>query len=299
MQSILATPARVEALRAAVDGRLDALVPSRGGGRPRCVDDAVRYSLLAPGKRIRPLLTLFAALEFGADALDALDVACATEMVHTASLVLDDLPAMDDARMRRGQQATHVRFGESTAILAAVALLNQAFATLARASRLPAEIRIALVERIAAAVGFDGLVTGQDNDLHDRASATATMARLERINHQKTSVLFEAALELGARVAGAGERPIGDLRQVAAHLGLAYQIADDLFDGAGSPGAPPKDVNQDRGKPTVVSLLGAERARERFGHHMTHALKLLPDGAGGDRPLRAFIVQIFAAPLPC
>ena len=299
MQAVLANPAVVEDFRVAVNGRLEKLVPARSN-HPGNLNDAARYALLAPGKRIRPLLTLFAAVEFGADMGDALDVACATEMVHTASLVFDDLPAMDDARRRRGQATVHVEFGESTAILAGVALLNQGFATIARASRLSAETRVALVDRLAVAVGFDGLVTGQDKDLNDR-EAGATVARLERLNHQKTSVLFEAALEMGARVAGAGERPITALRQVAAHLGLAYQIADDLFDGAGSPRADPptKDVNKDAGKPTVVSLLGVERARERHGHHLAEALRWLPARGGDAQPLRDYIVGAFAHAQPC
>lgn len=292
MQAIYAHPTLVEDLRSAVNERLDSLVPASHRG-PQRVNEAVRYALLAPGKRIRPLLTLLAAVDFGAAVADALDVACATEMVHTASLVLDDLPSMDDARLRRGQPTVHVQFDESTAILAAVALLNQAFATVTRAARLPAETRLALVERLAAAVGFDGLVTGQENDLHDRG-ATATVARLEALNHQKTSVLFEAALEIGARVAGAADRSIDELRQVAAHLGLAYQIADDLFDISVPVGPHSKDLHQDAGKPTVVSILGAERARERFGHHMAEALKLLPARGPGGRPLRDYILVTFA-----
>jgi geranylgeranyl diphosphate synthase type II len=297
MQALYAQPTLVEDLRSAVNERLDALVPVGHRG-PQRVTEAVRYALLAPGKRIRPLLTLLAAVDFGAAVADALDVACATEMVHTASLVLDDLPSMDDARLRRGQPTVHVRFGESTAILAAVALLNQAFATVTRATRLPCETRLALVERLAAAVGFDGLVTGQENDLHDRAAGT-TMARLETLNHQKTSVLFEAALEIGARVAGAADRSIDELRQVAAHLGLAYQIADDLFDISVAVGPQTKDLRKDGNKPTVVSMLGVDRARERFGHHMAEALKLLPARGPGGQPLRDYIVVTFAQTRLC
>ena len=297
MQAIYAHPTLVEALRCAVNERLDLLVPTGHRG-PQRVNDAVRYALLAPGKRIRPLLTLLAAVDFGAPVADALDVACATEMVHTASLVLDDLPCMDDARLRRGQPTVHIRYDESTAILAAVALLNQAFATVTRTTRLPAETRVALVERLSAAVGFDGLVTGQECDLHDRTLNT-TVARLEALNHQKTSVLFEAALEIGARVAGAADRSIDELRQVAAHLGLAYQIADDLFDISVPTGLQSKDIHKDDGKATVVSLLGAERARERFGHHLSEALKLLPARGTGGQPLRDYIVVTFAQTRLC
>ena len=297
MQVLYAQPTLVEDLRSAVNERLDNLVPV-GHRAPQRVTEAVRYALLAPGKRIRPLLTLLAAVDFGAAVTDALDVACATEMVHTASLVLDDLPCMDDSRLRRGQPTVHVRYGESTAILAAVALLNQAFATVTRATRLPFETRLALVERLSAAIGLDGLVTGQENDLHDRAAGT-TVARLETLNHQKTSVLFEAALEIGARVAGAADRSIDELRQVAAHLGLAYQIADDLFDVSVAVGPQLKDLRKDDNKPTVVSILGAERARERFSHHMAEALKLLPARGPGGQPLRDYIVVTFAQTRLC
>ena len=283
----------VDELRARVNLRLDALVPAVPG-RAQRVDQAVRYALLAPGKRIRPLLTLLAAIEFGADAEQALDVACATEMVHTASLVLDDLPSMDDARLRRGQPTLHIRFGEGTAILAAIALLNLGYATIARSGHLPARTRIDLVERLAAAIGFEGLVTGQDRDLNDRTAA-ATLSELETLNHQKTSVLFQAALEMGACVAGVDERRIALMRRVALHLGLAYQIADDLVDCAvGTIGLPPlKDLGKDRGKPTVVSLLGLDRARREVGLHVEEALRLLPIRADGVQMLRPYIMLAF------
>ena len=293
MQVFLAEPIVVDELRTRVNLRLDALIPA-AAGRPDRVNQAVRYALLAPGKRIRPLLTLLTAIEFGADAAAALDVACAAEMVHTASLVLDDLPSMDDAQLRRGQPTVHIRFGESTAILAAIALMNQAYATIARSGCLSPKTRLDLVGRLADAIGFDGLVTGQANDLNDR-DKTITMSGLEILNHQKTSVLFEAALEMGARVAGVGGGPVAALRRVAAHLGLAYQIADDLFDCVPGNLALPalKDVDQDRGKSTMVSLLGVEQARERVAVHLEEALRLLPLRADGVQVLRHYIMLTF------
>ncbi len=299
MQGFLADPILIDDLRMQVDSRLGVLIPDSLGGSRR-VTEAVRYALLAPGKRIRPLLTLLAATEFGASTLDALDVACATEMVHTASLVLDDLPSMDDAMLRRGQPTTHRRFGEGTAILAGVALLNQAFGTIVRSRHLTAETRVALVERLSDAIGFDGLVGGQDADINER-SGVATMACLETLNRQKTSVLFEAALELGARVAGVAERRIVQLRQAASHLGLAYQIADDLFDKdvSACDRPSPKDRDKDRGKPTVVSMLGVERARERIDQHLAEALNLLPGEAEGARFLRGYILFAFGPATLC
>ncbi len=299
MQAFTADAFLIDDLRQSVDERLDRLVPHCSGGSSK-VSQAVRYALLAPGKRIRPLLTLLAATEFGAEVAAALDVACATEMVHTASLVLDDLPSMDDAVLRRGQPTTHVRFGESIAILAAVALLNQAFSTIVRSPHLLAETRVALVERMSDAIGFDGLVSGQEIDLDERSSG-ATLGRLEALNRQKTGVLFEAALELGARVAGVRDRRISALRQAAAHLGLAYQIADDLFDTPAALSARPssKDRNKDRGKPTVVSLLGVERAQERIGHHLSEALNLLPGEQDGSQFLRGYVSFAFSPARMC
>src|ERR1700761_3614426 len=178
----------VEALRMQVDRRLAELIPG-ASEEPGRLGEAAHYALLAPGKRFRPLLTLLTAEAFDAPIAKALDVACAMEMVHAASLVLDDLPSMDDARLRRGRPTTHRVYGEADAILASVGLLTQAFAVIAAAEGLPAEDRCELV-------------AGQALDLAER-NRPRTVAELDALNHRKTGVLMMAAAEAGALIGGA------------------------------------------------------------------------------------------------
>lgn len=260
----------VDLLRSQVERRLDLLVP-RPQVAAEALHGAIRHSLLAPGKRLRPVLAMLSAAHFGAHEADALDPACAIEMVHTASLILDDLPSMDDARTRRGRPATHVAFGEDTAILAAIALLNHAFAVVARSSAIDRAARLDLVTVLADAIGFDGLVTGQLRDLQ-QARHPASAASVQQVHHQKTGVLFVAAVEAGARVAGASAREIDAARAFAAELGLAFQIQDDLIDATSSAAAAGKDVGKDAGKGTMVAVLGCDRARSRVEAHVTAAL---------------------------
>ena len=165
--------------RSAVDRRLSELVPAVDGGAGR-LSDAARYALLAPGKRLRPLLTMAAAAQFGAPPHAALDAGCAFEMVHAASLLLDDLPSMDDAALRRGRATAHRVHGEDLAVLAAVALLARAFGVLGAAEAIAPEGRLRLVARLSEAVGFDGLSAGQTRDLHERIG-TAVEAALDRL----------------------------------------------------------------------------------------------------------------------
>ncbi len=154
---------RLEALRAGVDRRLAELAPRPGTAPDRLVE-AVRYALLAPGKRFRPMLTLLTATQFGATENTALDTACAFEMVHASSLILDDLPSMDNAGLRRGLPTIHRAYDEATAILAGVGLLNQAYAVIAADPHLTGELRAEIAGRIAGSVGFSGLIAGQAQD---------------------------------------------------------------------------------------------------------------------------------------
>jgi geranylgeranyl diphosphate synthase, type II len=283
---------RVDQLRATVDVRLGQLVPP-ATQPPRGLNEAVRYALLAPGKRLRPILTILSAQHFGAREEAVLDVACAIEMVHTASLVLDDLPAMDDAEVRRGRPTVHRAFGEDTALLAAIALLNQAFAVIARAQTLDATLRVELVARLADAIGFEGLVAGQMRDLRDRRWSPAAADLLE-INHQKTGVLFVAAVEAGARAGGATGPALEAARAFATHLGLAFQIGDDLIDVTSSAQAAGKDVGKDAGRATLVSELGTGDARSRMRAHVATAVTSL-SRVGPVDPLGRFAQLLFDA----
>ncbi len=262
-------PTRLEALRSRVDGRLQELAPTAG---PPLLAEAVRYALLSPGKRSRPLIALLCCERFGGADGDALDAACAFEMVHAASLVFDDLPCMDDAVLRRGRETVHRRFGQDAAVLAGVALLNEAFGVLARDSGLSDAVARRLTGRLSQAVGLSGLVAGQLRDLRDRDDADADA--LARLNHEKTGVLFCAAAETGGLIGGASGDQLELICTFAQHVGAAFQVRDDLLDGVSS-ALSGKDAGKDRGKPTFVTLLGVDGARRRLERERTAAAAAL------------------------
>lgn len=284
---------RLPDLRARVDARLAELLTA-GAAAPPVLREAARYALLSPGKRLRPVLAVLAAEHFGRtrSTQAALDVGCAIEMVHAASLILDDLPCMDDAELRRGRPTVHRRFGEDMAVLAAVALLNQAYAVVGGASGLSAEARLDLMLTLSGAVGFDGLVSGQARDLRER-DAYAEAQPLHELNRQKTGVLFVAAVEGGARAAGAQDGRLAGARAFARALGEAFQILDDLLDATGTSEAAGKDVGQDGDKPTVVSLIGADAARLEMHRRLRSALDHLDEVGPG--PLSRFAEALFGA----
>jgi geranylgeranyl diphosphate synthase type II len=256
-------------MRAAVDAALPDLLPARHGtdDQAAAVHEAMAYALLSPGKRIRPALTLAVGRMYRADAARLMPAACAIEMVHAASLVLDDLPCMDDAPLRRGRPSCHARFGEATAILAAIGLLTHAFGVVAGAAAPFARerLRCAVSRRLAAAIGTDGVIGGQHADLEMArpGAPPGDLARLEFIHSHKTGSLFIASAEMGAELAGATSPETQALASWARDLGLAFQITDDLIDAAGDEAAAGKPVGADArsGRPTFVTLCGIEGAR--------------------------------------
>lgn len=282
---------RVEALRQRVDARLGELV-ARADGAPGRLDEAIAYALLAPGKRTRPVLCLLAAEQFGASAETALDPGCAIEMVHTASLVLDDLPCMDDAATRRGRPTTHRRFGEDGAILAAIALLSEAFRVAADAEGVSAECRLTVARRLSGSVGFEGLCAGQIRDLRDGAPQRSAQS-LETINHQKTGVLFVAAAEIGACVAGASPAEAAAAAEFGRRLGQAFQIRDDLIDARAGFEDAGKDAGKDENKVTLVSLVGPDQARRAMEAEVEAARAAL-SAVTGDGPLLRLADLMFA-----
>ena len=227
------------------------------------VYDAMRYSALAPGKRLRPFLVLASARLFGVMRRCALQVAAAIEMVHAYSLVHDDLPAMDDSDLRRGRPTCHKQFDEATAVLAGDGLLTTAFGVLAHPDTHgdPA-VRCELVAALAAAAGASGMVGGQMIDLIAEHQ-TLDIGAITRLQRMKTGALIAFACESGAILAKAPSELRIALRGYAHDLGLAFQIADDLLDVEGSAAETGKPVGADAvaGKATFVSILGADRAR--------------------------------------
>jgi farnesyl diphosphate synthase len=247
---------------ALTDSALDRLLAVPPDIEARVVE-AMRYSVLAPGKRLRPFLVLAGAQLFGVAKARALHVAAAIEMVHAYSLVHDDLPAMDDSELRRGRATCHKEFDEATAILAGDGLLTAAFELLAHADAHPdPAVRCELVASLAAAAGAAGMVGGQMIDLiaEHRALDIGAITRLQRM---KTGALIAFSCEAGAILAKAPAEARTALRGYAHDLGLAFQIADDLLDVEGSAAETGKPVGADAaaGKATFVSILGVERAR--------------------------------------
>lgn len=224
--------------------------------------EAMRYSLLAGGKRIRPLLTLEFCRISGGDIEQALPVACAVEMLHTYSLIHDDLPAMDNDDLRRGKPTNHKIYGECTAILAGDALQAEAFGTILRCD-LPPERRAACAEILAGAVGLDGMCGGQYLDMTGEGKAL-TAEELNEINTRKTGALLAAACQLGAAAAGEGESRLAAAAHFGAALGMAFQIRDDMLDVLSTDEELGKPVGSDaeENKNTYMALYGAEKCEE-------------------------------------
>ncbi|MDP6553418.1 MAG: polyprenyl synthetase family protein [Pirellulaceae bacterium] len=233
------------------------------GDCPNKLRDAIRYSLLAPCKRLRPLLVLMSAEACGYDRGQAMPAACAVEMIHTYSLIHDDLPAMDDDDLRRGQPTCHAQFDEATAILAGDALLTRAFEIMAIEIS-PAKVAACCCVELASAAGASGMVAGQVDDLAGE-TGSGGLAELEAIHRRKTGAMFRVSLRLGAIVAQAGPEQLQRLDTYGQKLGLAFQIIDDLLDVHGSETAMGKRIGKDsnRGKLTFPRLLGLEASQTR------------------------------------
>jgi geranylgeranyl diphosphate synthase type II len=274
--------AALEARRLQVEAALRRL---HQGGHAPGVAAAIEHSLFAPAKRLRPILSLLVADVLRGDVEQVLPPACAIEMVHTASLILDDLPCMDDATSRRGRPACHVVHGEATAILAAFALQNRAFAILAEGwpGGPGAETRAAVARDLSQAVGLEGMIAGQAQDLAgtDRIIDFPT---LEFIHSRKTGALFTAAAALGALAARPGERAA--IISYAKNLGLAFQIVDDLIDVGGAEAEAGKDVGKDLKKTTFVSFSGVEGARDLARELIAAAQEALAGFGPRAQPLR-------------
>jgi geranylgeranyl diphosphate synthase, type II len=268
-----------------VEAELRRLIPAAGGA----VQEAMAYTVHAPSKHVRPVLTLLSVEICGGDASRAVPVAAVIELVHASSLILDDLPSMDDAPLRRGKPANHRQHGEAMAILAAFGLLNLAFATLAREYEPALSARLAAL--IADAVGLDGLIGGQALDLR-ATDQQISFEMLERIHRGKTGALFSASAVAGAVVASATAEDVARLDAFARNLGLAFQIVDDLLDVEGNPAETGKAVRADLKKTTFVSFSGVAGARQLAGELCQTADRALaPFGRHADRlrELSAFV----------
>jgi geranylgeranyl diphosphate synthase type II len=259
--------------------------------------EAMRYSLLAGGKRLRPIIALAACEAVGGASEAAMGLACALEMIHTYSMIHDDLPCMDDDDLRRGKPTNHKVYGEAIATLAGDALLTDAFGVLVRLTpaSVPRGALVAVIGELSAAAGSAGMVAGQTVDLIDEGRAVS-VAELEDLHAHKTGALFVAAAVGGGRLGGGSEMQVAALDRYARALGLAFQVIDDLLDVEGSAEQVGKRTHKDenRGKATYPALLGIEESRrlaERLRRKAVDALAGFDQGAEPLRRLANFVVE--------
>jgi geranylgeranyl pyrophosphate synthase len=260
--------------RPLIDAELDQLLPKETD-EPTRIHKAIRWSVFAGGKRFRPALSLAVGRTFGASNKRLIRSACALEMIHTYSLIHDDLPSMDDDELRRGRATCHVKFDEATAILAGDALQALAFQTITEDTELDAPLRVKLISEITRAAGTPfGMVAGQALDLAGE-SREVTGEELERIHQHKTGALIRAAARCGAMIAGANDNELAAITEYATNLGLLFQITDDLLDVTATAAdlgkTPGKDARAS--KATFPALYGLQASRERVDvvHRRTFA----------------------------
>jgi len=264
--------------------------------KPDRILEAMTYSLMAGGKRIRPVLCVAAAEAAGGNPEDALPAACALEMVHTYSLIHDDLPAMDDDALRRGKPTCHMAFDEATAILTGDALLTLAFQTLASIELSNAEQTakwLRVIRLISYAAGYCGMIQGQMLDITSEGRQL-TLAELKSLHRLKTGALIEASISSGALLGGLNSNKISMLESYAHNIGLAFQVTDDILNVEGDPEIMGKAVGTDklRNKSTYPSLLGLKKSKDFAGKLVENALQALESFDQKAEPLRAIAKYI-------
>ncbi|MDO3386771.1 polyprenyl synthetase family protein [Gilvimarinus sp. SDUM040013] len=281
-----------QSVRSRIDSALQQAIPDTADNP---LGAAMRYALAGGGKRIRPLLVFagFQAVSCKSDhpALD--NVACAIEAIHAYSLIHDDLPAMDDDDLRRGQPTCHIAFDEATAILAGDALQTLAFELLAKAPELSDSTRLALIQTLARGAGAQGMVLGQAIDLA-AVDQELTLSQLEHMHRCKTGALIDASITMGAWVGAANSESLSVLTEFSRALGLAFQVQDDILDVTSDTQTLGKQqgADQARNKPTYVSLLGLDGARQKAQDLYRQALDCLPHLPGNTQTLRVIAQYI-------
>lgn len=277
-----------------IDAALDAMI-QESRLSPALVE-AMKYSLMAGGKRIRPVLCLAACEAVGGESRQALTAACALELIHTYSLIHDDLPAMDDDELRRGKATCHIAYDEATAILAGDALLTLAFEVLSSVDSndgYPADQWMQVIRLISGAAGYQGMIQGQMLDIASEGKALDA-DELETMHRLKTGALIEASLAAGAVLGGADSRQAELLRDYGRKIGLAFQVTDDLLNVEGNPELMGKAVGTDseRDKSTYPSVMGVEKTREFSKKLIQEALQTLETFDKQADPLRAIATYI-------
>jgi geranylgeranyl diphosphate synthase type II len=281
-----------------VDNKLKMAMPVETD-LPFSLHKAMRYSTFAGGKRIRPVLLLAACEASGGELSEALPAACAMEMIHTYSLIHDDLPAMDNDDFRRGNPTNHKVFGDAVAILAGDALLTQAFILLSSpffASNTPHDRILAVIHEIASAAGSRGMVGGQVVDMESEGLKDLDLPTVQFIHTHKTGALIRASVKCGAILGGADERQISAMTRYGEAIGLAFQIADDILDIEGTTAEIGKDAGSDqaRGKATYPAVIGLNESRKRAAELLEIAIDAISGFDEKADPLREIAKYILA-----
>jgi len=266
---------------------------------PSSIHSSMRYSVFAGGKRVRPILMLAACEAVGGDRRMAMPAACAMEMIHTYSLIHDDLPAMDNDDFRRGNPTNHKVFGEATAILAGDALLTEAFILLSRpenAETAGPGVLAKVIHEIALCSGSRGMIGGQVVDMESEGRKEIDLATVQYIHTHKTGALIRASVKTGALLGGAGDEDLAAMVRYGESIGLAFQIADDILDIEGTTEQIGKDAGSDqaRGKATYPAVMGLAESKRRAAELVATALDALSSFDEKAEPLRAiasYIVQ--------
>lgn len=281
-----------------IDQALETLLP-RDTELPHSLHKAMRYSVFAGGKRVRPILMLAACDAVGGESEAAIPAACAMEMIHTYSLIHDDLPAMDDDDFRRGNPTNHKVFGEAIAILAGDALLTEAFKLISNPScahRISPDARLAVIHEIARCAGSYGMVGGQVVDMESEGKPDMDLPTVQYIHTHKTGALIKASVVAGALIGNADQAQLAAITRYGEAAGLAFQIADDILDIEGTTEEIGKDAGSDqaRGKATYPAVMGLSAAKTEAESMMNEALDALTLFGSEADPLRdiaRYIVQ--------
>jgi geranylgeranyl diphosphate synthase type II len=263
-------------------------------GAPKVLAEPLKRALTSPGKRVRGVLLMAVGESVGSKPEKLADAAAAMEMIHASSLILDDLPSMDDALLRRGQPTLHREFGEDLAILSAVALLNHSYGLVAKnyAALNPRQWTMQqVIKRVVDAVGWDGTIAGEAIDLHSEGSSL-DFDTLEIIHSRKTGALFVAAAAVGGMLANISPAALGRIEVFAKNLGLAFQITDDILDVTGNPEHLGKDVGKDADRLTFVKLAGVEGAKKLSDELAETSLASIANLGPGAAPLRDLAILV-------
>lgn len=259
----------IDLARADIEKTLESLIPSIHTW-PKALHTAQHHALLAPGKRFRPLLCLAISEGLGVRRDVALRIGCVAEIVHTASLILDDLPCMDDAELRRGRQTVHIAFSVSTAVLTATNLLNRSFGIVAETQGLSATQQVDIIKSLSRNIGSNGLIAGQIADLAN-SDMNVDIEKVETVNALKTGALFDFIIQAAAIMGKATAAQSVQLSEFSKQIGLAFQLLDDLKDEIMSEAESQKSCKRDIGKATLLALEGSKAAMARLSDYMDQA----------------------------